>query len=128
MSRDLEKVVVEASVTVREDCEKVWIVYDLIEVDDDVSEQVFTMTFKPPIFEIVKSLKEIETLTAEMKARCREKRDQEARDQETRDQETRDREARDRDRDRNRDRERDPGGALRLLGGISRKISNQQTY
>ena len=54
MSRDLEKVVAEALVAVREDCEKVLKVYDLIEAYNNVSEQVFIMTFTPRMVEIVK--------------------------------------------------------------------------
>ena len=103
MNRDLEKMVKEALVTVREDIETVLNVYDLIEADDEVSEQLFTMTFKPQMVEIVKNLEEIETLTAQMTARC-----QETREQATRDHETRDQEARTRDRDRNWDQ--DPVG------------------
>ena len=68
---------------------------------------MFTMTFKPQMVEIVKNLEEIETLTAQMMARCRETREQAARVQETQDQEAR---TRDRDRNQDRDQEREPEG------------------
>ena len=56
VSRDLEKVIAEALVQVREYCEKILKIYDIIEADYDVSEQVFTITFKPRMADIVKAL------------------------------------------------------------------------
>ena len=71
LDRDLEKVIKESLVAVRSDSEQVLNVYDLIEVDEEVSEQLFTSTFKSRMVEIVKNLEEIETLTAQITARCR---------------------------------------------------------
>ena len=82
---DLEKVIKESLVVVRSDSEQVLNMYDLIEVDEDVAEQLFTSTFKPRMVEIVKNLEEIESLNTQMTARCRDAREQAAKEQETRD-------------------------------------------
>ena len=64
LDRDLEKVIKESLVAVRSDSEQVLNVYDLIEIDEEMTEQLLTSTFKPRMVEIVKKLEEIKTLTA----------------------------------------------------------------
>ena len=88
---------------VRDDSEQVLGIYDLIEINEEMTEQLFTSTFKPRMVEIVKKLEDIETLTSQMTARCLDAREQAAKEERQREHEAR-------TRDRDRIQEREPGG------------------
>ena len=74
VSGNLEKVVAESLLQVREDKERILEIYECIEADDSVSEQVFASTFQPRMVDIHTALEEAETHAAEMNMRCCEAR------------------------------------------------------
>ena len=70
-----EQYVTDSLSQVREDKERALEVYDCIQADDNVSEQVFSDTFQPKMAEVESSMEEVEARVADMFIRCREVRE-----------------------------------------------------
>ena len=103
--KGLEQTIREALVGCREDWEQIMRIYDQMSVSEDMTEQIFLLTFQPKLLESNQRMEDIEVLTSQMIARCQDARDQAAKAED----------------ERTRERGRDPGGG----NGIPWRIQKQ---
>ena len=75
IDQDLERVIKESLVGCRADCEQIMRIYDLVEISEELTEQLFSLSFKPKVAETDKRMEDIELLTSQMMARCHDARE-----------------------------------------------------